>query len=64
MIPILLVVVMVVAVDGALGIRHFNSVLTDHLSIVVLQTVVLIVILVEFNHGEFLLQRACPVLLS
>ena len=50
-----MVVVMVVAVDGALGIRHFNSILTDHLSIVVLQPVVLIVILVEFNHGEFLL---------
>lgn len=52
------------AMERAFRVCHFHSVLADHLPIVRTQSVlVLVMVLVEFNHGEFLLKRTSPLLL-
>ena len=52
-------------VKRALRVRHLHSVFTGHLCVVRPDPIlILIVVLIQFNHRELLLKRAGPVLLS
>ena len=64
-----LMVVMVCggAVQRAFGIRHLDGirVVAHHFPVVRAQSVlVLVMVLVELDHGELLLERTCPLLLN
>ena len=53
------------SVKRALRVRHLDGVFTGHLCVVRPDPIlILVVVLIQFNHRELLLKRAGPVLLS
>ena len=60
----MMVMMMCGSVERALRIRHLYRIFTHHLAIVRAQSVlVLVMVLVKLDHGEFLLKRTCALLL-